>query len=143
VSISTVSIPVISDERLLELYKHIKPIRKNIMGQLCWLREFDLKELREKGFLWDNDDIRTAVVDCGIDLRPVTTFRCLHKYDSPAVFRPKVAEVLAQIDALNLDEIIAFEVIDEPKVVYEINGDYAIKQAFREGYHTSVVQLYA
>ncbi len=137
-------IPVISDERLLELYKRIRPVRKNMMGDLCWLRIYSLKELKQRSFIWDAKDILDVRVnDTGVRLRPITTFRCLHAYSAPGMFAPKVADVLAQIPDSLIDSTFAFQMIEMPKMTGEFCQDEFAKQAFKEGYHTSVIELYA
>ena len=135
-------IPEISDERLYELYGHIRPVRKNVMGELCWLKDYSSKDLRKVEFLWDINDISAKVVDTGVALRPTTAIRCLHKYVSPGWFRPTIAEVLAQIPPEIAQEASAFEVIDQPQKVFSTSGDDYIQEAFRQGYHVSVIQLY-
>ena len=137
-------IPVISDERLLELYERIRPARKNFMGDLCWLRTYSLKELKQRSFIWDAKDILDVRVnDTDVRLRPITTFRCLHAYSAPGLFTPKVADVLAQIPDSLINSAFAFQMIEMPKTTSDFCQDEFSRQAFKDGYHTSVIELYA
>jgi hypothetical protein len=113
-----------------------------MMGELCWLKDYSSKDLRKAEFLWDDNDICAKVIDTGVALRPTTTIRCLHRYGSPGWFRPTVAEVLAQIPPEIAEKTSAFEVVDLPQSVFDINGDEYTKEALRQGYHVSVIQLY-
>lgn len=138
----TKRIPDISDERLLELYQRIRPIRKNGWGQRCWLNEFNLKDLRNANLAWSDKRITVPIDETGVKLRELGSFKCLHTWNAPALFHPTVAEVLAQIPKELVGEAKAFE-IDVPAFMYNIHTDEFASKVFKEGYHVSTVVLYA
>ena len=134
-------IPAISDERLKELYTHIKPVKKNMMGELCWLREFDPNKLRSANFSWD-DYSREKVSETGVVLASYKEIVCLHKFSTPGLFKPTIAEVLTQISPDDVEKVVAFELVTNPADSrWHYSADFA-HQAFADGYHVFVVKLY-
>lgn len=135
-------IPDISDERLLELYQHIRPVKKNSWGNRCWLKQLDLKELRGASITWSDKLLATPVEETGVKLREIGSFRCLHTWSAPALFHPTVAEILAQIPKELVDRAKAFEIV-VPTLMYNVVTDEFANKVFKEGYHVSTVVLYA
>lgn len=130
-----VSIPEISKEELLRRYEKIKPIVE-YEGKKYFLREFDEKELTNISYIYDKkDNIRNAAdmlhyIPCmGRD------FECIHKYGYCGLFKPSIAEVLAQISEEDLEMADAFEII-------RLQDWAKNKIVFDQGYHISVVRLY-
>lgn len=136
-------IPDISDDLLLEIYKHVRPVRKNMMGKLCWLKEYSLDELRHRSYIWDDADMTTPVEETSVKLRPIGTFKCLHTWGAPSFFKPSIAEVLAQIPIELLGSAFAFQIIGMPETVNDFYADEFTTQAFKDGCHVSTVEIYA
>lgn len=97
-------------ERVLELYKRIKPIVKD-EGKLYYLTDTDPVAT---SYMWEG---KTTVEATGIE--PFAEVRTLHKRymmdDGPFkvyryVFRPTVSEVLSQIPEELLERTVAFQV---------------------------------
>ena len=126
-------IPDISDERLIELYHRIRPIAKNFMGTKCWMKEFSLKQLREKSIVGDDSLLTTPVAETSVVLHEIGSFRCLHTWMAPAMLHPTIAEVLAQIPENLVKSTAAFEII-VPAMMNNI---------FDGRYHVTTVVLYA
>ena len=62
-------------------------------------------------------------------------FECIHKYGYCGLFKPSIAEVLAQISEEDLEMADAFEII-------RLQDWAKNKIVFDQGYHISVVRLY-
>lgn len=134
-----VSIPEISNEELLERYKRIKPIVE-IEGTKYFLRDFKEDELRNISFIWNAKEEKKEPVDVQ-KIKPIENrdFKCIHKYGYYGLFKPSIAEVLAQIPERDLQLVCAFEIIESP----ENTRDFAKHQIeFDNGYHVSKVRLY-
>ncbi len=146
-----VSIPEISDEELLKRYQQIKPVMSDSSGALWWVKEYSqVSELRYQSYRFAGfaEVIRNPV---GVDeLTPLMgeDFACLHRYGYYGLFKPSIAEVLAQIDDRligNPDDslVTAFEIIDTPKDWDDMVGTPLREAVFNQGYHISTVRLYA
>lgn len=134
-----VSIPKISQEVLLELYSRIKPI-VTIDGKKYWLREFTLKELTDISYIFKMHEDKRQLVDLDlIVVRENKDFECIHEYGYHGLFKPSIAEVLAQIDPLDTEFYDAFEIINSPKTVSDFNKNINV---FNQGFHISTVRLY-
>ena len=134
-----VSIPNITEEEMIKRYKKIKPIVE-IGGDKYFLRDFDGNELTGISYIWNAQrDVREKVnMDEYIALEE-EDFECIHKYGYYALFKPSIAEALAQIPA-NLANIVdLFEIIEEPKTAEDFCKN---KMVFESGYHISKVRLY-
>ena len=134
-----VSIPEITDEELTKRYKHIKPIVE-INGEKYLLRNFTESQLRDLSYIWNKHEDKREKVNMEeyIALEEYD-FECIHKYGHYALFKPSIAEVLAQIPADLARLVNLFEIIDEPKTVEDFSKN---KIVFDNGYHISKVRLY-
>jgi len=93
-------VPKITDERLAELLARIRPVHR-FDGELCYIKPVDPRRI---AFTWDpKKDMRA---DGLVALQYVMT---CHDYGHPSLFKPSVAEVLAQIPEDIVDEVVAFE----------------------------------
>lgn len=134
-----VSIPEISRELLLSRYKRIKPI-VDIDGKKYFLREFKENELTDIAYLWHADEDKREEVNMNEYVALIEhDFECIHDYGSPNLFKPSIAEVLAQIPGKLSQLVCAFEIIEYPQTAYDFNKN---KNAFDNGFHTSKVRLY-
>ena len=125
------SIPAISDELLAELCKKIVPVTE-VDGQLFYVEDVDPRTI---AFTWD-----PKVKSPAIELNELVTLRTLHSYGAPSLFKPSIAEVLAQIPAAYLDVIVAFKTKpNETNVNYWPEAD---KLALNWGYHLGYTTLY-
>lgn len=133
-----VSIPEISKEELLARYKRIKPIVE-IEGKKYFLREFKESELTGISYIWNKNEDKREAVDMDLFVPCVMKdFECIHAYGYPGLFKPSIAEVLAQIPEFDVPFIDAFEIIKSPTA-----SDFAKNQiVFNNGFHISKVRLY-
>ena len=136
----TAKLPQISDDKLLELYSRIRPIRRDDDGDPCWVKEFSLERLRGSSYVWDSEDVGEKIADTG--LTPIGAFKCLHGYGYYGLFKPSIAEVLAQIPYGFIDEADAFEIVEAPETAEDFRYDAFNSSAFDHHCHVSVVQLY-
>ena len=137
------SIPEISDEELMERYKHIKPVITAKDGKLHYFREYTLDELRRTSYFFNRDeDMREEVGENQLEAWSACDFPCLHTYAYCGFFKPSIAEVLAQVDEGRIPLIKAFEIIDYPKYTKDFRKDILTSIAFDNGYHVSTVRLY-
>ncbi len=108
----------ISDERLEELSKRIKPVVR-LDGKLYYIREVNL---RETAFTWS-----PKLKEEAKGLEELIRIRTYHTYGYPGFFKPSIAEVLSQIPKRHLLHTSAFEIPvhvtdSEPKLC----GEYHI-----------------
>ena len=140
-----VTIPEITADELKRRYKQIKPVI-TVNGKLYYLREFTFEELSGTSYIWSSEkDVREdgdKLQPFDINYRP-SDFSCLHRYGYYGLFKPSIAEVLAQIKEDELFSFIrAFEIIDFPKTAEDFYKDDLTRIMFENGYHVSTVRLY-
>lgn len=126
-------IPTISDQRLKQLAKKIRPVVKNSKGVLHFIKPVDLKTV---AFTWSPNFDEEAR-----SLAPLKTIRTFHGYGYYGMFKPSIAEVLAQIPADLEDQVVAFET-HGPETADDFYKDEETKKAFDEGFHTADTTLY-
>ncbi len=122
-------IPKIEDCRLEELAARIKPLVIN-GGELFYIEPCDL---RNTAFPW-SPKFTVQAKDIICHAR-ITT---LHTFGYQGFFKPSIAEVLAQIPEIYLDNTIAFEVIG-PNTVDDLNKQ---SDAVNAGFHMATTKLY-
>jgi len=93
-------IPKITDEKLQELLLRIRPVL-SFGGKLSYIKSVDPRHI---AFLWDPKPDGEAE-----DLVILRSIRTYHDYGHPSLFKPSIAEVLAQIPEDILDKVVAFE----------------------------------
>ena len=124
-------IPKISDTRLKQLAKKIRPVVRGPNGTLHYIKPVNLKET---AFTWDPDLAEEA-----ISPTLIATIRTLHTYGYHGFFKPSIAEVLAQIPLDLLDSVDAFET-HGPDTAEDFYQE--TKNAFDKGFHTAKTVLY-
>ncbi len=67
------------------------------------------------------------------------SFRSYHTFGTELYFAPTVAEVLAQMPALLVDEALAFEIVEWPRRWEDLMRE---KAAFEERLHVALVRVY-
>lgn len=134
------SIPPITDEELMRRYLKIKPIAK-IGNVKYWLRDYSLNEIRDTSYLMSLVLDKRDPVGDALSCHDHEDFKCLHSYGSHGIFKPTIAEILAQITEKSLRHftIDAFEIIDNPASGGNLKK---FREAMECGYHISVVRLY-
>ncbi len=137
-----VSIPEISDEQLKELYEQIKPVI-TVKGKLHYFREFTFDELKWISYIQNLDeDVREEVGENKLEVLENRDFVCLHNYGDRKLFKPRIFEVLSQIDRHVVFRVKAFEIIESPQTADDFFKDSFRSIAFYNGYHVSTVRLY-
>lgn len=123
-------IPEISDERLAELVERIKPTCR-FNDELRYIEPVDPRRV---AYMWSPKPAETAD-----DLNPVADIRTYHSYGAPNVFKPSIAEVLAQIPDEHLSNVVAFEIMNSPDDADDLNREL---EALNAGYHVATTRLY-
>lgn len=124
------NIPKISDEELEKLYNKIKPLVK-IDGILHWIKQ--PQSLRNVSFLWSPEIFIPAP-----GFTEICTIQTLHTYGYHGVFKPSVAEVLAQIPVCIVNETVAFYT-EGPQTAEDLNKH---TEELNEGYHVARTTFY-
>ena len=124
-------IPEISDQKLEELAGRIRPVYEFKDGVLRYIQPVDL---RKTAYTWDPKPAELAE-----NLKVLSEFRTFHSYGSPMFFKPSIAEVLAQIPEEFLNKIRAFQIVDAPVHVDDLNLE---REALNAGYHVAMTRLY-
>jgi len=114
-------LPQIEDDRLATLAARIRPVAPSKKsGSLHWLAPCDL---RATAFTWD-----PILKGKAHGLVELTTIETLHGFGScPAVFKPSVAEVLAQVDrcpGLAALAVAFSTALDGPAAAAVVGGRY-------------------
>ncbi len=78
--------------------------------------------------------------DKATNLKPLCDITTYHSFGYAGLFKPSVAEVLAQIPAEYLDEVVAFEIVEKPETAEDLNRNVG---ALNAGYHVAKTRLYA
>lgn len=139
-----VSIPNMTDDKLLSLYKRIKPVI-TFDGELCYFKkDFTIAELRNRNYLCNIKSSELKKVKPKENLKEIEGFEfdCLHCFRDWTSFRATVAEVLEQIDDDIIGEVRAFEIVERPETSSDFYKDDLRRNALKNGYHVSKVKLY-
>jgi len=128
--------PEISDERILELYKRIKPI-VNIEERNFLIRQFALDEIRRKSIFENLQKNITTEIDLS-KFEIIDEIDCFSLKGDKNIFAPKISDVLSQIPNKYLNQTTNFQVLCPPELVSDIN-----MRKNKDEYHLSKVRLYA
>jgi len=140
-------IPKISNQRLEQILKKIKPVvrfRRNEFqdgiataagcppyqhpeGELHFIKKVHPRRI---AFTWEPKAVRIAK---NIEDQPYKIITTFHKYEAPSLFKPSLAEVVAQIPEEELGTVAAFE------TVY---WDLDDRNCTPDGYHKTGTRLY-
>jgi len=132
-------IPEIAKERLEELVREIKPIvrfakvttsrgskmEKNDDGDLYFIKDIDPKNV---AFTWKPKPTRTAKE---VNPNPYKSIVTMHTYGAPTLFKPSIAEILAQIPDEDIGRCVAFETLTN-----------YVGSTHDSSYHTTETRLY-
>ena len=124
-------IPEITDERLDELFDRIKPVVKFKLRGLCYIQPVDLRSI---AYTWSPKSAGKAP-----KLEPICDITTYHSYGSYNLFKPSIAEVLAQIPDEHLENVVAFEIVERPVDADDLNCE---NEALNAGYHVATTRLY-
>lgn len=122
-------IPEISDEKLEGLSAHIKPLVRR-GDQLFFIEDPDPRNV---AFPWS-----PVLKEAAEDLEVLSILPTLHSFGYHGLFKPSVAEVLAQIPDELLEEAIAFEV-HAPQNTTDLSRQW---DAVNSGYHVAATTVY-
>ncbi len=126
-------IPEVTEDRIKELAERIKPVVQFDGGK--YYIELVLVDLFRTAYTWDPKPANKAT---GLKLLcDITTY---HTYGYHAMFKPSIAEVLAQIPDDYLDKVVAFEIVRSPETADDLNRE---PEALKVGYHVATTRLYA
>ena len=117
-------IPDVPRERIEELAKRIRPIRKFSKKGLCYVAPCDLFDV---AYLWN----AKAAEPCP-PLVEMTTITTYHRFGHPMLFKPSIAEEF-------IKECVAFMVTNKPAYLADLYEDNA---ASNDGYHKAITALY-
>lgn len=134
-------IPEVSKALIQERAYRIKPVVRfrrrggewvhSVEGKLHYIEPVDLFHT---SFIWDPKPTTRAS-----GLAPLGVTRTYHTYGYHGIFKPSIAEVLAQIPPEFLDRVVAFEIIDQPQTTDDLNRE---RVALDAGYHVATTRLY-
>jgi hypothetical protein len=128
---SKITIPKISDEMLQMRASRIRPLL-TFDGELYSI--VPTRDLRSISFMWN--PIRSYRAG---PLRQLADVRMFHSFGAPSLFKPTIAEVIAQIPERYSAVTCAFEVIRHPQNAADLNLE---SEALNAGFHVSIVRLY-
>ena len=132
-----VSIPNISKKYLRKYAKRIRPIVE-VEGTKYYLRKFSMEELTSISYLWEVEENKKKPADMRMYI-PHNEMQCIHSYGYYGIFKPCIAEIIAQIPKEDIDFVDAFEIVEYPKM---IEDTYLSSIIFDNGFHISTVRLY-
>lgn len=130
-----ISIPDVTDERLVELASLIKPIeQRSEPHRFIAVPELTQHALRRTSFIWDPTYEEGKVPE----LRELRRIKTYHTFAYYGLFKPTIAECLAQIPPGLVNDVVAFSIGND---LPNFNSDEA-REAFRNGYHLATTILY-
>lgn len=128
----------IMKENVMARYEKIKPIRwQDHRRYFC--KEMTMEEVFEKDFRHFHHTFFDTPKEVGKELAILADVKMLHKFDKGGRLTATVADVLAQIPAMYLEECIAFELVYDNYRMHK-RGIFAAE--YDAGYYVSVVRLY-
>lgn len=99
----------IEDDKLKQLFSKIKPVvRKDGCNGLYYIKDVDLRNV---AFTWSPE-----ITEDATGLKPFKTIITFHKYGYQGMFKPSIAEVLAQIPKRYTNKCVAFEIDKNVKI---------------------------
>lgn len=128
---SEYSIPELSPERLQELVKRIRPIVR-FDDKPCFIKPVDPSKV---AYTWSPKKFKS--IPASIEV--FRTIRTLHTYGYYGMFKPSIAEVLAQIPLEDLNAVVAFEIVKSPETATDLNLE---REALNAGFHVAETALY-
>lgn len=126
-----ITVPPITDERLAELAARIKPVVQ-FKGRRHYIAPVDL---RGEAYTW-----APRLAEEAPPLVTLGEFQTYHAYGYYGMFKPSVAEVLAQVPAEHAAQAVAFEIVVWPETSADLNQ---YLEALNAGYHVATTRLYA
>ena len=127
---SKVYIPKVKQDEIKARAERIKPV-VSFSGKPYYIKEVDLFNI---AYTWEpKQDVPAE------GLKVVKTITTYHGYGYYGFFKPSIAEVLAQIPAELLDKVVAFEIVNSPSTVEDLNKH---KVELDAGYHVAETALY-
>jgi hypothetical protein len=127
----TPKVQEISEQRILELAKQIKPVVTFEEEGSCYLKPVDPFS---ESYLWDPQPVERAT---GLSaLCDITTY---HPYGYYGSFKASIAQVIIQIPPEHLYRVVAFEIVKHPETVDDLDAKGEI---FNSGYHVATTRLY-
>lgn len=123
-------IPQLSEGEMYARAETVKPVVR-FNGVLHYIKDVDLFNI---SYIWSPE--KADVAPALVPLEKIVTY---HSYGHPALFKPSIAEVLAQIPCVLVKKVCAFELVERPHDVNDLNRD---SEALQAGYHVAKVQLY-
>jgi len=134
-------IPEVPKSDILELAKRIKPVVRFAIGLMGRFKSPEGKPYFIKpvdpftiAFMWSPKPRKVAK-----GLKKLVDITTYHTWTYYGMFKPSIAEVLAQIPADIVDRVVAFEIIDYPETAGDLNRNL---DALNAGYHVAVTRLY-
>lgn len=122
----------ISDEKLNSLLKRIKPVFDFPNKGKCYIKPVDPREV---SYIWD------PISDGGVKgLKFLCDIDTYHTFGYQGLFKPSIAEVLAQIPKDKLDQVVAFEIVEQPRTAGDLNRQ---ANAVNSGFHKAKTRLYS
>lgn len=125
-------IPAISNTKLADLCARIRPIVTFPDLGKRYIRSVDP---RNDSYIWDPTATNEAVEGIA-ELQSITTY---HTFGFYGLFKPSIAEVIAQIPEELLSQVVAFEIIKSPETADDLKRE---RKATAAGYHVAVTMLY-
>ena len=120
-------IPLMPLEDIEFRAERIKPI---IKGKIV-----DIADLVSTAYTWDPKFKEEELPQ----LETLCDIRTYHGYGYYGLFKPSVAEVLAQIPGNLIQQTYGFEIIRIPQTAEDLNTDI---EYVREGFHLAITRLY-
>lgn len=124
-------IPEVPKEHIQELAERIKPVVQFARKGRCYIKLVDLFKI---AYTWDPKS-----ADKATGLKSLCDITTYHTYGYYGMFKPSIAEVLAQIPAEHLDKVVAFEIVRNPETADDLNREL---EALNAGYHVATTRLY-
>ncbi len=124
-------IPRVPKSHIVELSSRIRPVITFGRNEHWYVVPVDTFT---QSFLWDPEKESRAQ-----GLKVLCDIKTYHTFGYYCLFRPTVAEVIAQIPRAYIKDTVAFEIVGRPMTATDLNKDVA---ALNAGYHGATTRLY-
>ena len=131
----------ISDEKLLQLSRQIRPVAFYMEGKENNLHYLSLDwtalNLRKDSFIWD---LEHSKGELALNLKELILMIMKFTFGSPTLFKPTIAEVLSQIPGGFLERVVAYEIPNQ--FMGAENIQHRLTNGSWESIHIAIVRLY-
>lgn len=121
-------------DQIFELARRIRPVDQFPQGKFYIKTKVQPDFILKQSYTWAPELDGPAE-----DIEPIIDITTYHTFGYHGFFKPSIGEVLTQIPDDFLGEVHAFEIVDWPQTVDDLNAQ---SEATNSGHHMATTRLY-